>query len=221
MGERTITAKTDLGQTNTTIDNYPDTCPSCFHSVEPRLVATYLFDNELELEIVFQCPRNDCRHLFIAYYIYYGAASLSLAKVAPVNHQPRMFSPQIISASDNFVKIYNQANHSEALNLSDIAGAGYRKALEFLIKDYSIGINPDQANIIKNKQLSKVISDHIADTNIKSTAKRAAWLGNDETHYYRKWEDKDIKDLKILIELTVRWIESELLTREYEQTMTD
>lgn len=27
---------------------------------------------------------------------------------------------------------------------------------------------------------------------------RAAWLGNDETHYVRKWPEKDVKDLKSL-----------------------
>jgi hypothetical protein len=49
---------------------------------------------------------------------------------------------------------------------------------------------------------------------IKEIAKRAAWLGNDETHYVRKWEDKDLKDLKKLISLTLHWIEVETLTLE-------
>jgi hypothetical protein len=45
-------------------------------------------------------------------------------------------------------------------------------------------------------------------------AKRAAWLGNDETHYIRKWEDKDLDDLKKLIKLTVLWIEMEQMTKD-------
>jgi hypothetical protein len=67
--------------------------------------------------------------------------------------------------------------------------------------------------------LGKVISDHIDDHRIQDIAKRAAWVGNDETHYYRKWPDKDIKDLKILIGLTVRWIESIQMTEGYINTM--
>ena len=33
-------------------------------------------------------------------------------------------------------------------------------------------------------------------------------LGNDETHYSRKWVDMDINDLKILIRLTVTWMKA-------------
>jgi len=137
----------------------------------------------------------------------------------PQNHQPREFSEHITAVSADFMKIFNQSQVAEKLGLSEIAGPGYRKSLEFLIKDYSISKKPEASDDIKQKLLSKVIKDYVTDTKIKSTASRAAWLGNDETHYYRKWEDKDIKDLKILIELTVRWIESEELTRIYVEDM--
>lgn len=33
------------------------------------------------------------------------------------------------------------------------------------------------------------------------------WLGNDETHYVRRWEEKDLSDLKRLISMTVSWID--------------
>lgn len=54
---------------------------------------------------------------------------------------------------------------------------------------------------------------------VKSCATKAVWLGNDETHYERKWEDRDINDLKILIQLTLHHIESELLTEKFEMEM--
>jgi hypothetical protein len=54
---------------------------------------------------------------------------------------------------------------------------------------------------------------------VKACAKRAAWLGNDETHYVRKWTDKDVRDLKILITLTINWINNVLLTRKYTAEM--
>jgi hypothetical protein len=40
----------------------------------------------------------------------------------------------------------------------------------------------------------------------------SGWLGNDETHYLRKWETKELTDLKKLIQLTVHWIQMERLT---------
>jgi hypothetical protein len=68
--------------------------------------------------------------------------------------------------------------------------------------------------------LGKCIDTYINDLNLKECARRAAWLGNDETHYIRKWEDKDVNDLKTLIRLTVNWIENVLLTEEYISSMT-
>ncbi len=53
---------------------------------------------------------------------------------------------------------------------------------------------------------------YVDNENIKQRAKRAVWLGNDETHYVRTWIDKDIKDLKLLIKLTVGWIEHAIIT---------
>ena len=50
-------------------------------------------------------------------------------------------------------------------------------------------------------------------------AKGATWLGNDETHYVKKWENKDITDLKNLIDLTLAWIGLELKTEEYTNDM--
>ena len=60
---------------------------------------------------------------------------------------------------------------------------------------------------IKRMQLMPCIKEYVDNDNIKKVAERAAWLGNDETHYVRKWEEKDVQDLKGLIRLTIWWIE--------------
>jgi len=105
--------------------------------------------------------------------------------------------------------------------LDQITGVGYRKALEFLIKDYAIKNNPSEEKSIKKTPLMQVINKHIGDTNIKNVAKRAVWLGNDETHYIRVWEDKDLSFLKQLIDLTIHWIEAEELTKTMMEEMPD
>jgi hypothetical protein len=61
----------------------------------------------------------------------------------------------------------------------------------------------------------------VGEGRIQATASRATWLGNDETHYVRTWEDKDLSDLKKLIDLTLYWIGAEILTRELEASMPD
>ncbi len=54
---------------------------------------------------------------------------------------------------------------------------------------------------------------------IKGMAERAIWLGNDETHYVRRWADKDIKDLKNLIDLTVYFISMKIKAKKYKKEM--
>ena len=69
-------------------------------------------------------------------------------------------------------------------------------------------------------QLADAISA-INEKRIQACAKRAAWLGNDEIHYERKWEDKDITNLKELIKLTVNFVESDIIAGRYEEEMPD
>jgi hypothetical protein len=120
--------------------------------------------------------------------------------------------------SPDFVSVYREAEEAELRNLKLVCGPGYRKALEFLIKDYIIKSNPEKAEEIKRLNLGKCISDFVKNDKINSVASRAVWLGNDETHYLRKWEGKDLQDLKNLISLTVHWIDMEELT---EATIKD
>lgn len=61
----------------------------------------------------------------------------------------------------------------------------------------------------------------VPNLQVKTTAKRATWLGNDETHYVRKWADKDLSDLKLLLDLTIHWIAAEILTKKFEASMPD
>jgi hypothetical protein len=77
----------------------------------------------------------------------------------------------------------------------------------------------DKVDAIKNSLLGTVIKTYVDDTRVKAMAERAAWLGNDETHYVKKWEDKDITDLKTLIRVSANWIENVLLTERYTAEM--
>jgi hypothetical protein len=103
-----------------------------------------------------------------------------------------------------------------------LCGAGYRRALEFLIKDYLKSLSEEtKHDVIDKAQLMFCITNFVTDPKLRLTASRATWLGNDETHYIRKWGDKDLSDLKKLIDLTVYWILSEMLTRELETSMPE
>lgn len=136
------------------------------------------------------------------------------------------FPNHVKGISPEFVDIYNQALSAEKLGFDKIAGPGFRRALEFLVKDFLINQIPEdskdkdrESKIIREKQLGSCINDHITNEKIKVTARGASYIGNDETHYTKKWIDKDIQDLKKFISLTVHWIEAELATDKMQKEM--
>ena len=209
-----------------------DTCPLCNNGIDVRILYAYLNDETMLAEILFQCPKSDCHHVFLGFYsaklptnrkiLLTSAPPYVIYKLdglAPIKFHPREFSTEITSISNNFVRIYNQSKQAEDLMLNEIAGPGYRKSLEFLIKDFAILKNAAKEKEIKVHALSEVINNYVDDQRIQNMAKRASWIGNDEAHYERRWEDKDITDLKRLIELTVKWIESVQMTEDYMEDM--
>ncbi len=206
-------------------DRNPDICPLCNYHVKPkRLIASYtnLHLGRERVQIIFRCTNQECDTFFIANYIKDNleyARPFYLYNVMPKSNPRMEYSETIKELSPSFVEIYNQAIAAESAELDQIAGIGLRKALEFLVKDFAINQNPDDEEKIKETFLGTVIKTYIDDARLKSTAERATWLGNDETHYVRKWIDKDINDLKLLIKLSVNWIENVLLTEQYSSGM--
>ena len=202
--------------TSRTLEEYAIECPFCHALVNPR----YIFLHGQSLFAV--CPNSDCNQHFILTSDYTGTRF----EVVEPNSTPgkREFSNTIRNVSPDFETIYNQAYHAEQIHLDQICGVGYRKALEFLIKDYLIShvVETDADKVvIKKSFLDKCIQDYVPNEQVKIVARRAVWLGNDETHYTRKWENKDVSHLKRLIDLTVRWIESDIETKELLQDMPE
>lgn len=198
----------------------PDKCPFCHNFITPNLIVGY--NRNRGVEIYMSCPDSNCKKSFIGYYHHNGTTIYQYTgKTTLGNRLGKTFSGTITDTSSNFPLIYNEAFSAEQDNLNQICGVGYRKALEFLIKDYIIQKNESEKDKILKMQLGNCIKTYVTDDRIKSVAKRAVWLGNDETHYIRKWETKNLEDLKKLIELTVHWIEMEKLTESFEIDMPE
>lgn len=206
------------------IDKVTDTCPICNYAISPKQIDAHQYKPEgsehIRLDYILQCTKKDCQRIFISEYVsgqdpqtknYILKLKGSFPQIPAAEPLPE----EIKRASPDFERIYQQAHKAELLGLEDIAGVGYRKSLEFLIKDYCVAKNPGEEKKIKELGMGKVISEFVTDQNIKECARRASWLGNDETHYERIWLDKDIEDLKILIKLACHWISNEILTERY------
>lgn len=198
-----------------TIQNTPIVCPHCKMTMIPKFLFMD-YDERGGQSVFCRCTNPSCNHTFIAEYV-----SNYFSRVEPNHRLDKMkFSSIIESVSVLFCEIYNQAYAAHQMNLTQICGVGYRKALEFLIKDYIISKESTKEDVIKSKPLGKCIQEDVTDAKVKQVAERAVWLGNDETHYVRIWEDKDVDDLVSLIHLTVHWIESEIETEKLLESMS-
>ena len=221
----------EIHNKNLSVDKIPDFCPLCHRDIKPLYRYAWETDEILtdqRLYVIFLCPNEDCQNLYISYYRTPGTSEMYKLTIAyyyigsaPGGIRKRDFPEEITELSKKFSEIYNQAKEAEERELREICGVGYRRALEFLIKEYLINKKVATRETIEKIRLGDCIENYIEDKRIKTCAKRAAWLGNDETHYIRKWKDKDLEDLKTLIQLTVNWIHSDLLTTKYEKEMPD
>lgn len=215
-----VATKLSGTQLTVSLDTAPTQCPICRANIVPKSVATVSDEDDLkvgrsEVHRAFHCTNPRCERVFVASYRRTGAdqngrGKYEMSRVYPQVPAERHFSPTIAALSPTFVLVSNEAQAAEAHCLAQLVGTGHRKALEFLVKDYAVLRNPAEAEKIKAKPLAQCIREYIPDARVKAVAERAAWLGNDETHYVRTWAEMDVNHLKRLVDLTVHWIELEL-----------
>jgi hypothetical protein len=208
------------------LERLPDVCPICHHAMTPIDAGYGYMIGTTQLEHTFRCPSDKCQRTFVARYErtkMAGQGHFELHECLPAELVDFKCSEIIKAISADYCEIYNQAQKAEHYGLNLVVGPGYRKALEFLVKDYLLIIHkdPKDQEKIKKMQLGNCIAEYVQNDKVIKTAARAAWLGNDETHYVRKWEDKDVKDLKTLIALTVHWIEMEQMTDDAVKGMPE
>lgn len=209
-----------INGTSAILISIPNDCPFCFEKISPTYITNIGF------QVVFQCTNDKCQKLFIAYYSAFGRnphnnqPTLKVTSVMFGTSKKKEFHKSIEKISKDFIEIYNQSFFAEQSELTQIAGVGYRKSLEYLIKDFSISKNPNEADKIKKAALAQTINLYISDPKLKDVAKWAAWLGNDETHYERKWIDKDLTDLKNTIDLALVYIQADFDYEELKKSMS-
>ncbi len=202
----------------------PTICPRCGNGSFPeRLISTECVNvnaetDQVPIASIFLCPV--CNNFFYVSHYYienhpYSDSSV-IYETLPTSNRDKSFSDAIKKISPDFVRIYNQALKAENSNLTDICGPGYRKSLEFLIKDFAILNNPAKREKIIKSPLGECINTYLSK-NLSALATAAAWLGNDATHYEAKHHDYGLADLKEFINSTVAYIDFESqIKKSYE-----
>lgn len=203
----------------------PTICPHCSVSIDAKILyAALLSDPEDEEESVVYALNfcSYCNKCFLSFHQYNDNSDVfTFISSAPNAKSISNFSDNIANLSPKFVETYSDSLSAENSGLLSICGMGYRKALEFLVKDYIIHNNSNLASDIKKKPLAKCIVDHITDERLKKLATASAWIGNDETHYVRKHSNYDFKDLKIFINAFITYIDAELAVEKAEMLLSN
>jgi hypothetical protein len=193
----------------------PNVCPHCHLVIEPKVQKVFLSVNdekENELITVWQCSNQKCQRLFVAEYQRRDSSSFKFERY--LNGLPKgpewpkpilelkssKLGKDSKTVKSNFIKTYLQSLEAENYGLNELSGMGYRKAIEYLVKDWAIQNNPDKKKEILNSWLGKVIKEYY-EGDLKEILERATWLGNDQAHYNRLFEEFDVDVLKELIDL--------------------
>lgn len=172
----------------------------------------FLHIYEYAVNVIWFC--TNCNEVSISKYVTDGKSNTRFWCSFPKKSEKKFFCKEINELSPSFEKIYNEALIAECNNLYEIAGMGYRKALEFLVKDYAIKRKPEDKKIIEDSLLSRCINDYIDNPRAKAVAKRTAWVGNDQTHYVKLHKELDLEDLKTLLNLSLSYVTMDLQTDE-------
>lgn len=196
----------------------PRKCPHCDCSFNPNVLYASYIENESSgfgtLFVIFFCTH--CEKCFL---VEYSVNNLNLSgyqssgtveNIYPHPSEKICFSENIQCLSKKFINVFNESYLAEQNNWLEICGIGYRKALEFLIKDYAILTNKNDIETIKPMPLNQCIEKYIDNKHIKILAKASAWIGNDETHYVRKHDLYTVESLKSFITAAVSFIDSDL-----------
>jgi hypothetical protein len=187
----------------------PSTCPHCHNGIEPRHVFQST-ENGVNYSI-WKCTHRNCGKQFIAVYIVTGQGQAKFSGFLDGTPVGPYWPETIKGLKSKFIETYLQALTAENAGLDEISGMGYRKAIEYLVKDYLIQKDGTLSGKIEDKLLANVINENFntsQENDLKELLQRATWLGNDMTHYLKYHENFDLKDLKELVQLVLDEIHS-------------
>ncbi len=136
-----------------------------------------------------------CDGTFVATYVIKNKATTFLSSF-PVIKDESDVDHILAGCSPRFADLYKQSYMCYTNQQFDLAAMGFRSALECLVKDFAIEfLNIPKDEVIK-KSLFQAIAEYLKDVELVKSADVVRMLGNDYTHYQRKFTDHDIETLK-------------------------
>lgn len=190
----------------------PTLCPICNAYVDSTKIASRLFTRETMPH--FGVVQYRCQHCKESYLVTYeidtDAKTTRVAAFLP--SRTVTYKNEIIEKfSEGFIRYYNQAQRAEFAGDVELAATGYRTALEFLVKDYAVSELHEDREKVGKKSLFDAIADYLGEKDLVSTADVVRIIGNDYTHYERKYPEGDLDLLKRYLDIFIRLVETKYL----------
>ena len=210
-----------------------NTCPLCGQTMTPKYLEGNIYGTKSDgttnqlggtdyiAVLTFKCTDSSCKRYYSlnAKFNLWGV-NLSFVDFMTNHYQSpanTTIDDSIKKISPDFAKIYIQTYKAETWGLDSLTGMGYRRSLEFLVKDYLCEVekvqkkdgSPYTQKEIYHKGFAEAIS-MIPEETIRKTAKAAAWIANDYTHTEVKWTEESVDSVKEFISAIMSYIQYKL-----------
>lgn len=192
----------------------PEICPHCGKDFSPQELSTVLVPNSnFSTKYAATVLCGFCNNpVYLTLYCYPGKTTGRLTASYPAENLLDL--PKEISLLfPRFYELYRQSRLAEIKGCTDICGAGFRKALETLVKQYAAKLCPDAEALISKESLSQAIR-RIDNPRIKTLASASTWLGNDQTHFVSNHPTYDLADMKVFMKALCYYI---LMEEEFKR----
>ena len=193
----------------------PKACPWCGIGNNPtsneagklEILEGYIFT------VHHRCPSCKKYHMTNQEYLHQNDKT-TMILVYPnkvVINIDRLF----IDHAPRFVEFYSEAVEVEKMKLENIAGTGYRSAIECLIKDYALAFELDTKEYLSDQKLTfnNAIDRYVKDDELlKGALHFIRTVGHDYTHW-NKSTSIPLPELKNYVDIIIQIFKSKFMMK--------
>lgn len=177
----------------------PKYCPVCGEKQVPQQVKSFLFPPKKGKQygsVCYEC--SSCGNYYIVTYdIVRKEKAGFVGSFCPEIRAPKFYDDVLGKLSSKYLIACQQAMNAEFRGDLELAAIGYRSALECVVKDYAIKELGKPSEEVVGKSLFAAIGEYLSEQKeLLNTADVVRLLGNDYTHYERKYPEYDFDLLK-------------------------
>lgn len=149
-----------LNTTNNHKLEIPSVCPWCKVSFNPIIRKIDNFNESGELTFVVRYHCGYCLKKSIAVLTSKAGETILRQRVIYPAAKGTDFPDELSEVSPRFIQLYHSAERSETAGDLDLAGMGYRAAMEILLKDSALKNSEDSKNSIAKLKIGQAIEKY-------------------------------------------------------------